>query len=71
MTENQKYMLIVLGQHAAAGRNVRADDIQMLVTFGAQWRRTALSLDRRGYIEANRNGWRITREGLAAAVRAR
>lgn len=71
MTENQIHMLITLGQHATAGRNVRATDVQLLVSFGPQWKRTAFALERKGYIEANRNGWRITREGLAEIAKDR
>ncbi len=44
----------------------RAEDVHMLVFLGPQWRRTLLGLERRGLVEANRNGWKITELGRAA-----
>lgn len=46
--------------------NQRVADVSMMVTFGPQWRRSALKLERLGLIEANRNGWRVTTEGKRA-----
>ena len=62
MTPNQIYMLAEI-----ADVERRVPDVAMMINFGPQWRRTALALEKLGYIDANRTGWMATALGAEKA----
>lgn len=61
MNKNQRNMLCDL-----LDCTKRVQDVEMMISFGAQWRRTASSLERLGYVDCTRSGWKVTPEGRRA-----
>ena len=56
LSGNQQVALLELNEQALT-------DTSLLIRLGSQWRRTVLSLERRGLVRRGRSAWVITPDG--------